>query len=519
MVAALARSGHTGRIGMFSLLVVSLFSVVVEAGTLRASTSPFLYAGNAYPVVEYMASGGGEGEDEPDFLYSTDQGYRLVEFYAKTDAVSIRMKESYIRTANAVREIAQSQNVSVDTYAVSCTAVPALCEVQGMENYPVFLLYKPGSIEGVRLEKLSAATVLEKFGLQFSDADTTKQLELLETVESHPMRTLEELKADIHLSFDTAMRHHIYGDVNEPLSKERRAALKSWLLLIHKTIPPAWHIHAIVKELINSFMYVTKNKAYMIAILDVHKPTVTDYSKACNLGHTTGVTCGAWEMIHAVTVGAVEYNKMGLLEKKNQISTEAAARIIREYVYYFGMGDDPSTRGHFLSQLDACQESHCLQPKKSSSSTRNSSISSSSSSKPGLTDWIQLPLWISQTHTNINHKLQLDHAVAAGTKTTLKQHMTAVWPPRKFCPDCWNKAGKWNQDVVYKYLQLEYTQIEELSPETREEIFGMALPREFGSGFPALDNRQAAVILFAVGILVTRFLCVRGRTLSTAKKD
>lgn len=497
---------------MLALIATLLAAVAVEGGNLRASNSPYLYAGNSFPVIEYMAKGRQSGgvDGEADFLYSTEQDFRLVEFYDKVDVDSINMRESYIQTAAIVTDQAKFQNASIDTYAVSCTAVPFLCEVQGVEidRLPIVILYKPGSVEGVRLEKWTASDVLEKMGLTYDDK-TEKATEFVEKAESHPMRTLEELKADIHLSFDTAMRHHVFGGGHfmGPLPQEKHQALKNWLLLIHKTIPPAWHIHAIVKELINSFMYIAKNKAYMVAILDSNKPTVTEYSKACSQGHVAGLTCGAWEMMHAVTVGVVEYNKMGMSENKDRMSTEAAARIIRDYIYQFGMGDDLNTKGHFLQHADACQESHCLQPKDSTS--------------PGLPDWIQLPLWMSKTHNDINLIIQEGHAVASGRRRTLLQHVATAWPPRTHCPACWSKAGKWNEEVVYKYLQMEYTQVEELTPEARDELFGMPLPTQFRGGLQdnPIEIKLSSAVLLAIGLLVAKFLFVQGRTLSTAKSD
>lgn len=515
------------------MLVLPFFLLLVKPiralrGGSQTST-PYLYAGDAYPVIEYMAS---RGDAEPDFLYGTDQGFRLVEFYAKSEAASVATRDRFIRTANVVTDLAEAHNVTVETYAVSCAAAPALCEVQGMERFPVFLLYKPSSVQGILLEKLNAQSILDKMGIPQSkeSAAAIAQLAFLEESftggEIHPLRTLDDLQSDIHLAFDTAMRHFIYNDsVPGSLSTEKRTALKSWLLLIHKTIPPAWPIHSTVKDLINSFVYVVKSKAYLLAILDgsSHKPTSSDYSRACRGGsaHTTDVECGTWEMIHAVTVGVVEYNKM-VLDARDVIATESAATIIRNYINHFGMGNDADAattttatatatartmRQYFLAQLDICHERQCLEPKNGDTA-------------PGVADWIQLPLWMSETHTYVNLKLQQDRARATGTQHTLEQHMSTVWPPRSYCPACWNSSGQWNKAVVYQYMQLEYTQIQDLTDDMRQELFGTPLPQPFllGAGI-SVELQQSTVFFFATCILLARFFMIGGRTLTTPKVD
>jgi hypothetical protein len=354
------------------------------------------------------------------------------------------------------------------------------------------------------------------------------------------------------------MRHHVYnrdaavanddGDEPMPLSPERKAALKSWFLLIHKTLPPSWPIHSTVKELINSFMYVSKNEAYMLSILDASKPASTDFSPSCRHDgqslagsqvshHTTEVTCGTWELFHAVTVGVVEYNKLSLAEKRaSHIAPEAAATIIRDYVFQFGMdGDNDTASRHFLPMANACLAKHCLKPPKPTrsffsfdrSSAATANATSSSSSPPVVEDWIRLPIWMSQVHTDINVLVQAEKSAYSSSgrrRATLQQHMDAAWPPHNYCPSCWNAVtGQWNVDAVYRYLQLEYTQIEDISPAVRYELFRMPLPRRFvetnDGQLPTMDLLQSSILLFAAAVLVLRVLSVRGRILVTPKSD
>jgi hypothetical protein len=595
-------------------VVVALWNGVVDvvhAGSFRGTNaarakhqSPFLYAGNSFPVIEYMAptvssssrsdanpSTDGASDNssddatlppyEPDFLYSPNQvNYRLVQFYTKSET-SEAARDSFVATAAAILDIATLFNQTIDTYAVSCTAVPALCEIQGVFSSAstsllhggggVYVLFQPHSTHGIRLDQPTAALVLDKMGVNTTSLTDIKwRLQLAQGVDTTTsyggtnhnaavVRTLDDLKGDIHLAFDVAMRHFVYNrdhaDENGsessargsslPLSNEQRTALKSWFLLIHKTLPPSWPIHGTVKELINSFMYVSKNEAYMLSILDANRPTATDFSPACRnqagraTHATTDVTCGTWELFHAVTVGVVEYNKLSQAEGKDHMAPEAAASIMRDYVRQFGMDgdDDTSTSQYFVQMADACLSTHCLKPPKKnnfwffanghSSSTDSSTNTTASKSSSLLSDWIRLPLWLSQVHTDINIQIAQEKTLAAGRQTTVQQHLVAAWPPHRYCPSCWNAAtGVWNVEAVYQYLQLEYTQIADISAEVRHELLGMPLPRRFVEtnsdrrfGSPFLDLQQSTILIFTAGVLLLRFLSVRSRILVLTPKS
>ena len=85
--------------------------------------------------------------------------------------------------------------------------------------------------------------------------------------------------------------------------------------------------------------------------------------------------------------------------------------------------------------------------------------------------------------------------------------MSAKWPSRTFCPRCW-KDGQWSEAVVYRYLRLEYTQIESLSVETREEIFGLPLevpkPRARPKPRAALRIQQSSVFFLTLAMVFVK---------------
>jgi hypothetical protein len=471
-------------------------SNVEAARAIRTQRNPYLYAGDAYPVVEYIVNPASKKEsekiDEPTFLNDTDQGYRIVKFYSsRFDQFSAQIRDSYIQLAYAITEVAKQQrsNVTIDAYAICCEAVPAICKRQGIDgNIPSFVVYTPGSSRGKFVNKVNTNSVFNAMGIPLttgSDDESSYRniqidVESLMTDSNRHMRTVDDLKSDIYLSFNTILRNYTFLDHDEhgkgiPLSMVKRTALKNYLLLIQKTVPPSWDIHVVVKQLINSFMYICKNKAYLLATLDAYKPSVMEYSLACQngLSHVSSLTCGAWELIHAISVGVVERNTMILHdtdrygETKSRyitsepISLEETASIISEFVHHFGLGDDGAEGLLFVQHVERCKVEKCLQINRISAM---------------VSEWIKLPLFLSKAHSEISIQKQHDIAKKEGIVIpSSQQYISAMWPPKQYCPKCWDDHGKWNNDVVYKFMQLEYTDLNEWSlstPDIRHELLG-----------------------------------------------
>ena len=533
---------------------MSMLPSARATSVLRAH-SPYLYAGDAYPIIEYILSHSAESEmmkeekNLPSFLYDTDQGYRIVEFYSsRNEPIAFRLRDSYIQLGYSASQVIKEQNpnATLDTYAVCCSTVPTLCEKQDIKfignSAPVFMIYKPGSSVGMKLEKLNVLTILSFMNISSHKGQIERlghnahidMTELYDGNEVH-MRTIAELKADIHLSLYTLNKDHVFVDHDEhenlaPLSIEKRAALKKYLLLIQKSLPSSWPVHSMVRALIDSFMYVCRNRAYLLTALDGHPPETTEYSKSCQIGmaHVSGLTCGTWEMIHAITVGIVERNKMVLStvemhshapknltsSKHVFISAEEAASVLRNFVHSFGLGDDEIERQQLIHHLDVCKDEHCL-------STNNTSISP-------IAQWIKLPLYFSKVHSTITLKQQQDMSKKnRQSMTTVEQHMISTWPPKYACPQCWDEHGKWDTSIVYKYMQLEYTDLNEWSlssPDIRQELLGTrdslaSQQRQLGS-YPNLNSnikwssssyivlimQQIVVLVSALGIVFYRVI-------------
>lgn len=372
-----------------------LFQLLVLGSLARTSTaiSQFLYSSAGLPVVEFSSER--DGRVQPDFLSTgATHGFRLVQFYDITDSKSRSMRKDFLTTARHLNEIAaKSPSKSITTYAVSCTAYPITCKKQGITSFPTFRFYEPGSRQADVLQSLDVQDLVNRMDLKrepadgnwFSATQPSRNLESTRNTEPRHMRTLAELQSDIHLSFDMAMRHYVYDhsleSAAQPLTAFQRQVLKNWLLLIHKTLPPSWKIHAIVKELLNSFMYVAKNRIYLLSILDSHRPDHADYSHTCQGPQHNPVTCGVWEMFHAVSVGVVEFNKLGLA-RSDRIPVSHALKVVGEYVDFFGMGGDDLVKALFEQQLQNCLGDHaCLKDESIDESNTDALVDS----------WIQFP--------------------------------------------------------------------------------------------------------------------------------
>jgi hypothetical protein len=487
--------------------------------------SPFLYSDGGFPVVEYFAPI--DGKIQPVFQsLKARREYRLVAYYDKNNQASIDKRDTLLRTASALNEAAVRNGKSITTYAVSCGEFTTFCEKQEIQSTPSYHFYSQGSSKKIAIDDLDMETLCNRMDIPY-DIELAKKwwsgsigTSITEETEVKPVtRTMEHLSSDIHLSFDSAMRHYVYDNdldkISQPLTAEQRSTLKRWLMLIHKTTPSSWKVHGLVKQLINSFMYVSKNRAYLLSILDAFKPEASSYSPACQGEHHHSFTCGVWEMFHAVSVGLVEYNKIGS-DPSERIPSRTALSIILKYIETFGMGDDLRVE-HFFTQTVR----KCLDDEKCLPNTEGVD-------GPDLVkNWIQFPLWISKTHNEVKEKdkkepVQLVAGLAASENK---------WPPRALCPKCWNKVtGQWNDEVVYKFLKQEYTVVESLTASLKKEMLASKIdpdppspPQKTRTEAESNDsvsrtNRPRYILYFIVALIAARFFVSRHSIRFVTKK-
>jgi Erv1 / Alr family/Thioredoxin len=478
----------------------------------------------SFPVIEHLSPkyrrpespNSNDEDDRPDFLYATQgQGYRIVEYYLHWCNTCKLFSVVYRNFSIKIRQLAALQGLHIDVYAVSCSPNRKLCVDQSVKGFPKIRLYKPSPLENATAENdgtiepyvelahhthLHPLTVLEQLGIDFDgqEGDESWDLESAskdardaisvaptrwqqwfsyltgQKLSSHKpssasnygyyRRTREDLKADIHLSFDYAMRNEIYTS-SDALTTEQRRVLRDWLELLVRTLPATWPLSKLIQELIDNFVYVAQSEDYLVAVLDEYKTPTEEWSLSCSHGAADeGYTCGLWELFHAMTVGLVDHNR-AVFDPEQILVTEAAARTLRDYVdNFFGC---EVCRKHFVAMFDSCSHERCFRLSDYAIEDEN--------------EWIELPLWLSRVHNAVNVRLRQEKAARAQPEATLApdELLAVQWPPRRECGACWTNNSSemdgtvivtWDVEMVYKFLRLEYGQRDASSADLRREL-------------------------------------------------
>jgi len=171
----------------------------------------------------------------------------------------------------------------------------------------------------------------------------------------------------------------------------------------------------------------------------------------CVLSHLHCDISRPWNNSYSV----VDYNK-ATLEADKILITENVARTLRDYIdNFFGC---ESCRQHFVTTFDACGHDRCDRLKREWSEKE--------------IDWAQMPLWLFETHNAVNVRLLKERAARENRELTADNIAQVKWPPRWECSACWMSGDEWDEDMVYKYLRLEYGQRDAHSVELRREIMG-----------------------------------------------
>lgn len=505
MTMASSRRSSIKRIAWMFRLTATFYAlltaveVTAESGQGQNSF-PYLYASRSnhnasFPVIEYFAPTGRKQleNDKPAFLYGDKQGYRIVEFYGHWCNTCKNFKPHYVHFAQRIQQIAKQQNISVSVYAVSCHPNRKLCRKQTTQGYPIVRLLKPGATEGIDIKHtdVNPITCLQKLGLNFVETEEAANWDAPVMLDSEKAshwdrmvdsifgkqpidainapsfrrRTREEMKNDIHLSFDFAMRDGVFTS-DEPLSEKAAKALKEWLKLLQKTLPKAWEMQHLLDQLLRDHNYITKHEAYMVGILDQYIPAKPLWSDSCSKGDPdAGYTCGLWELFHAMTIGLVEHNVMN--HELKRISTDDAAHTLRDYIkHFFGCIE---CRNNFLAMYDSCAHDRC----KRLVNDANGLV------KEKHTSWAQLPLWLFEAHNAVNVRLMKEKAERNKQTPSKQNELDVLWPSRQECFACYSDNMKddvveWNKTNVYKWLSLEYGHRDAASVEIRKELMVLA---------------------------------------------
>lgn len=386
----------------------------------------------------------------PDFLFAEDNGNRVVEFYAPWCPHCQEYKSHYVDLAKEVRSKKGASEIKF--HAVSCTAHKPICQDFDIHSYPRVLSLKAGSIEGdvYKKSQVSAELILNTFGIEVISDEGEANIEKVKKGSAKTVSTgnrgripreKEDIYRDATLSFDFALRNAIYTG-SGPLAKDSKRALENWLDVMRKTMPMEMSlIHKQIDALLLNLPQVIINEDNLNEAIKDLQPERKTWSKSCTHGKKIGgYTCGLWEMFHIMTIGITEWNIVS--PHSLRVSTNHAAESLRGYIeHFFGC---EVCQANFIWAYDACSRDRC---DRLSDKTDGATLS----------DWKQLPLWLWETHNDVNVRLLKEKAVREDKPTPTEEEQQAVrWPFKEDCQRCWNDDWSWNEEVVFSFLRLEY---------------------------------------------------------------
>jgi thiol oxidase len=444
-------------LAMVSALVFFMLLAVLPLAQARVfKEKDYMYAAmdpaEAAPIQEYvLPEGYKEGKDEfklPDFLSDPHSGNRVVEFYAPWCPHCKHFKPHFISFARTTNEVAAPLNVNITFHAVSCTVHRRICQTFDVHSYPTVRLFPAGDINGTLAVfwKLHPFQTLRIFGVdtdtagggaEFAVAGKHGDTHHRSAKGKQHRRNKEETFSDAMLSFDFALRNSIFMSIG-PLKNKTYDAFSDWLELLQEALPPQWSVHKTISALIENYENITQSENTMLKVINQHhQPQAMAWSQACSHGEDgTGYTCGLWELFHIMTVGVVEWNTL-ISNDWTITPVEEAADCLRNYVESFFACE--VCRTNFIADYEACGQDRCNRL-----------------GSEEVKDYKQLPLWLWETHNAVNVRLMREHAAREGKLVTEEDEIRVRWPSHNECPLCWLDDGMWDEDVMYKFLRMEY---------------------------------------------------------------
>jgi thiol-disulfide isomerase/thioredoxin len=449
------------------LLFLILVPAVVPDNQDQLEERQYLYDQHAGVVIEYMPSADVKNPLRPDFLYSPNNGPRIVEFYAPWCPHCQDFRNHFVQFAKQMRRAAILVGVDdLEVHAISCEVHRTICKDWEIVGFPQLRLFRAGETNYTKAiyYKINPNQVMrnlgikaevgnkpqwkpsldEKFAQKNADEKTAKKdaknANLRKRAPPAYKRTQEDLYKDAHLSFHFALRNGIYM-VNGPLSIKARHAFEDWLNLLHRVFPTTSNMNLLVSALLGDFENVVQGEERLLQVVSKFPAPTKRWTEACRHGRPgAGYTCGLWDLFHVITIAVTEWNQLSLVDTSMAIGVEDVAVTIRNYVEnFFGC---EVCRENFLAGFDSCAHNRCQRLNNNGTS---------------VVEWKELPMWLFETHNSVNVRLLKEKAEREELPTpTAQDEINKQWPARDVCPDCWRGDGGWVENRVFEHLKIEY---------------------------------------------------------------
>ena len=428
---------------------------------------------------------------------------------------------------------------SVSFHAVNCANHKVFCQQQQVNHFPTIRLFKHNDetsiqtsyksfqkslVTDISYQHLHPYEVLDKLGIaafdlpdvgtdvenhealvSASDAEkeSTENVNALwgigtndiPTIGTYEHRSRKELFHDIHIALDYTMRTLIFSVNNttdnhvvriphtnhrSDLSITEQDVLKSFLMLLQKTMPSSTDnvaVRAMIKAVVDNFIYAAKNRDYMDSYTNEYRPADTQYSKhACPStvpGESdvpeTKYTCVMWDLLLMMSVGMVDFNLQSY-DASEMIHPASALHTIFEYVELFGLSMPNSVhnvRAQFIDLYNDCTFMNRCQrlpaaPKMIYEDEKEQvSKEYIARTRTSFLEWKIVPLYLA-TARNV---------------TVQDPSYDELWPPTSRCSVCWNVEEhetiatlKHDETQLYKYLKIEYGHIDAVTAIYRHEL-------------------------------------------------
>jgi thiol-disulfide isomerase/thioredoxin len=283
---------------LFCSLLLTLAPCLSEAAEIadKDDEANYLYSGeDASPIIDYHAKMGGEDPDRPDFLFSPNNGPRVVEFYAPWCPHCKHFRNHYVSIAQQITKLAEETGQHVDVYAVSCTVHKPICKAFGIKGYPKIYLFEKGAHTNqtgeVNYWEMHPFKLLNALGMQAGDLQL--QVEPVPTKEGRDVkekkavettavkRTKRQIYDDAYLSFHFSLQQGIFM-TDSALTNTTKDAFHDWLELLRVALPPTWAIHDLIKALLKDFEKVSLSEDNLVAVIDQYPPKSTKWTVGCS---------------------------------------------------------------------------------------------------------------------------------------------------------------------------------------------------------------------------------------------